>query len=262
MDLGLSGKIAIVGASSKGIGKAIAIGLAKEGTRVTICARGGEALQQTKKEIDALGGEVLAVKTDVTKYDQVQNLVRQTLETFGKPQILLNNAGGPPAGTFQDFDIDAWRQAVDLNLMSTIFMTREVLPHMIEAQWGRIINLTSTSVKQPFDGLILSNTVRAGVIGLTKSLSNELGPYGITVNSVAPGFILTDRLRDIAKRRAAEANISLEKQFEKLTERVPLGRVGQPEEFANLVVFLASERASFITGVTVQADGGLVKGLF
>ncbi|MFQ6126001.1 MAG: SDR family oxidoreductase [Candidatus Heimdallarchaeota archaeon] len=262
MDLGLSGKIAICAASSKGIGKAIAVNLAKEGAYVTICARGEEALHKTKEEIRTFGGKVLAVKADVTDYDQVQNLVKETIKTFGNPQILVNNAGGPPQATFQEVDIATWREAVDLNLMSTIYLSREVVPYMIKARWGRIINMTSVSVKQPIDNLLLSNTVRSGVIGLTKSLSNELGPYNITVNSVAPGYTLTKRLRDIAQKLAEETNRSLEDQLKEMAKDVPLGRVGQPEEIANLVVFLASEKASYITGTTIQVDGGLVKSLF
>lgn len=262
MELSLGGKIAIVAASSKGIGKAIALGLAKEGTRVTICARGEETLHKAEKEIRTIGAEVLAVKADVTKYDQVKNLVKETIETFGKPQILVNNAGGPPQATFQEIDIAMWREAVDLNLMSTIYMSREVIPHMIEAQSGRIINMTSVSVKQPIHGLLLSNTVRSGVIGLTKSLANELGKYNITVNAIAPGYTLTARLRDLALKLADDSNRSLEEQLIEMAKDVPLERVGQPEEIANLVVFLASEKASYITGTTTQVDGGLVKGLF
>lgn len=262
MDLSLVDKIAIVAASSKGIGKAIALGLAKEGTRVTICARGEEALHQAEKEIRTISGEVLAVKADVTKYDQVKNLVKETVKTFGKPQILVNNAGGPPQAIFQEIDISMWREAVDLNLMSTIYLSREVIPYLIEAKWGRIINMTSVSVKQPIDGLLLSNTVRSGVIGLTKSLANELGKYNITVNAIAPGYTLTARLRDLALKLADDFNRSLEEQLIEMAKDVPLERVGQPEEIANLVVFLASEKASYITGTTTQVDGGLVKGLF
>ena len=262
MELSLGGKIAIVAASSKGIGKAIALGLAKEGTRVTICARGEEALQQAEKEIRTIGAEVLAVKADVTKYDQVKNLVKETVKTFGKPQILVNNAGGPPQAKFQEIDISMWRDAVDLNLMSTIYLSRDVIPYLIEAKWGRIINMTSVSVKQPIDGLLLSNTVRSGVIGLTKSLANELGKYNITVNAIAPGYTLTARLRDLARKLADDFNRSLEEQLKVMAKDVPLERVGKPEEIANLVVFLASEKASYITGTTTQVDGGLVKGLF
>lgn len=262
MEMGLVDKIAIVAASSKGIGKAIALGLAKEGTRVAICARGEDALHQAEKEIRTTGAEVLAVKADVTKYDQVKNLVKETVNTFGKPQILVNNAGGPPQAIFQEIDISMWRDAVDLNLMSTIYLSREVIPYLIEAKWGRIINMTSVSVKQPIDGLLLSNTVRSGVIGLTKSLANELGKYNITVNAIAPGYTLTARLRDLALKLADDFNRSLEEQLIEMAKDVPLERVGQPEEIANLVVFLASEKASYITGTTTQVDGGLVKGLF
>ena len=242
MDLGLRGRVAIVAAASKGLGKAVALGLAREGAMVAICARGVEALRATAAELPT---ESLALAVDVTQENQVRALVEQTLDRFGRIDICVTNAGGPPARQFETASIDDWRSAVELNFMSTLHFARAVLPHMKERRWGRFLTITSVSVMQPIDGLILSNSVRSAVTGLVKSLSNEYAPFGVLVNNVCPGYTATERLKSLGVKPEAQ---------------IPLGRVAEPAEFAHVVVFLASERASYITGSSIAVDGGWVKG--
>ncbi len=262
MNLGLKDKIAVVGASSKGLGKAIAFGLAQEGAKVVICARNNEVLIQTAEEIsNATESEVLAIATDVSQPEQVEELIIETISYFGGIDILVNNAGGPKAGRFADLSAEDYQYAVHLNLMSTINLCRAVVPTMRERGGGRIINLTSVSVKQPVDGLMLSNMARTGVIGFAKTLATELAPDKILVNNVCPGIIFTDRIKQLATVRAEEAGTTFDEALKKMTADIPLGRIGDPEEFANLVVFLASEKSSYITGATIQVDGGMVKSL-
>lgn len=262
MDLGLRGRVAIVLASSKGLGRAIALGLAREGARLTICARGEDTLRKTEREVqEETGAEVLALSLDVARRESYKKLVEQTLQRFGQIDILVNNAGGPPAGPFLQLPETAWQEALNLNLLSTVFMTREVVPHMIPRRWGRIINLTSVSVKQPIENLILSNMARTGVVGFAKTLASELAPHNILVNNVCPGSFRTDRHYELARGRAQKLGITMEEYLEQQAKTIPLGRFGEPSEFADLVVFLASERASYITGATIQVDGGIVRGL-
>ena len=262
MELGLTNKIAVVGASSKGLGKAIALGLAYEGARVTICARDNEVLEQTADEIrEKTETDVLAVPTDVSQPNQVENLINRTISHFGGIDILVNNAGGPRAGRFDDLSAEDYQNAVNLNLMSTINLSKAVVPWMRKQGGGRIINLTSVSVKQPVDGLMLSNMARTGVIGFAKTLATELAPDKILVNNVCPGIIFTDRIKQLASVRAEESGITYDQALENMTANIPLGRIGDPEEFANLVVFLASEKSSYITGTTIQVDGGMVRSL-
>lgn len=262
MNLGLTDKVAVVGASSKGLGRAIALGLAQEGAKVTICARDSTALAATADDIrNQTGTEVLAVPTDVSQPEQVENLINTAISHFGGIDILVNNAGGPRAGRFDDLAAQDYQDAVHLNLMSTINLCRAAVPSMRERGGGRIINLTSVSVKQPVDNLMLSNMARTGVIGFAKTLATELAPDKILVNNVCPGIIFTDRIQQLATVRAEEAGITFDEALEKMTADIPLGRIGDPNEFANLVVFLASERASYITGTTIQVDGGMVKSL-
>jgi len=263
MDLGIKDKVAIVCASSKGLGKAVAFGLAREGVKLTVCARGKRDLDKTADEIvKETGAQVLAVECDMSKTDDIKKVVDETIKKYSRIDIVVNNAGGPPTGAFLDFSLEDWQKAIELNLFSTITMSKAVVPYMKEREWGRIINITSVAVKQPIDGLILSNTARAGVIGLAKTMSNEFGPYNITVNNVCPGRILTDRITHLASEKAKREGVSLEDALTSMEKDVPLRRIGRPEELANLVVFLASERASYITGTTIQVDGGLTRGLF
>jgi 3-oxoacyl-[acyl-carrier protein] reductase len=263
MDLGLKGRVALVAASSQGLGKAVAFGLAREGAKLALCARTTAVLEKTAEEIRSqTGAEVLARAVDVTVYEQVRSFVRETAERFGRIDICVANAGGPPSKTFAETTVEDWKAGADLNLMSTVYLAREVLPGMQERRWGRFIAITSVAVKQPVEGLILSNSVRAAVSGLVKTLANEYGPSNVLVNNVCPGYTATARLESLSAKLAAGESVPVEKIKEKWSGQVPLRRLGQPEEFANLVVFLASERASYITGVSIAVDGGLVKGIY
>ncbi len=263
MDLGLKDRVAIVAASSQGLGKAVAQGLAREGAKVAICARTESALSQTAEQIrKETGVEVLARTADVTVYEQVKRFVGETNNHFGRVDICVTNAGGPPAKPFSDTTVEDWQAGVNLNLMSTLYFVREVLPLMQKRKWGRVITVTSASVKQPIDNLVLSNSVRSAVTGLMKSLSNEYGKDNILVNNVCPGYTLTSRLDQLSGKLAKAEGVDPKQIQQRWASQVPLGRIGQPEEFANMVVFLASERASYITGVSVAIDGGHVKGIY
>lgn len=261
MDLGLKGKVAIVAAASKGLGKAVALGLAREGARLTIFSRDAERIEQAADEIrQATGGEVLALAADATQPADITRVFDETLSRYGQLDVLVTNAGGPPAGTFETLSEEDFVAAIELNLLSTLRMCRAAVPHMKE-RGGSIVTITSISVKQPLDGLILSNTARAGVVGLIKSMANELGRYNIRINNVGPGPTKTDRILDLARQRAARDEISMDASLEASAAGIPLGRLGEPEEFANVVVFLASPAASYVHGVTIPVDGGLYKGL-
>ena len=262
MDLGLKDRVAIVAASSEGLGRAVAMGLAREGAKLALCARTRSTLETAAEEIrQATGAEVLAAPVDVTVYDEVRRFVNQTRERLGHVDICVTNAGGPPAKAFSETTIEDWQAGVNLNLMSALYFAREVLPVMQKQRWGRLITITSVSVKQPIDGLILSNAVRAAVGGLVKSLSNEYAKDNVLVNNVCPGYTLTARLDELASKLAAAEGVEPHEIRARWASQVPMGRLGTPDEFANLVVFLASERASYITGVSVAVDGGFVKGI-
>ncbi|HLK48998.1 MAG TPA: SDR family oxidoreductase [Bryobacteraceae bacterium] len=263
MDLGLKARVALVAASSEGIGKAIAQGLAREGARLALCARTQSTLQATAETIRReTGAEVLARPLDVTGPNAVREFVAETVERFGTIDICVANAGGPPAKPFAESTLEDWHAAANLNLMSTVCLARETLPVMQQQRWGRFIAITSVSVKQPLEGLVLSNAVRSGVSGLVKSLSNEYGPYNVLVNNVCPGYTATARLVGLAETLARREGVATAEIESRWTTEIPLRRLGQPEELANLVVFLASERASYITGASIAVDGGFVKGLY
>jgi 3-oxoacyl-[acyl-carrier protein] reductase len=250
--------VALVTAASKGMGKACAMGLAAEGAKIVMCARTESDLKAAAEEVRArTKAEVLAMPADVTRKDDVAALVERALKTFGGVDILVANAGGPPRGYFEDLTDEQWQGAFDISLMSVVRLVRGVLPSMKARRWGRILTIQSVSVKQPIPELLLSNAVRPGVAGLMKTLAGQLGKDGITVNTVCPGKIMTDRFLGGQKL----SGLSREEFLARAVEDVPVRRIGTPEEFANVVVFLASERASYVTGVTVQVDGGLVRGL-
>jgi 3-oxoacyl-[acyl-carrier protein] reductase len=264
MDLGLKEKVALVLAASKGLGRASAATLAAEGAAVVIGARNRQIVEETAQEIQReSGSRVLAVPTDVTREEEIEAIVAATVRVFGHIDILVNNAGGPPFGTFETVGDAQWQAAFELNLLSAVRLVRLVLPHMRKRGSGRIINIVSTSVKEPIDGLILSNATRMAVVGLAKSLSFELAPDTITVNNVCPGRFLTDRIRQghaLQEQMAQGKSESEALRF--ITQDIPMRRIGKPEELGALVAFLASEQAGYITGTTIQIDGGLVRAVF
>jgi 3-oxoacyl-[acyl-carrier protein] reductase len=262
MDLGLKNRVALVAASSQGIGRATAEGFAAEGCRVAMCARNSQTLQAAADKIrKEYGVEVLAEVFDVTDAAAVGRFVAAVVQKFGTVDICVTNAGGPPAKGFLAASLDEWQRALEMNFLSTVYFAREVIPHMQRQRWGRIITLTSITTKQPVADLVLSNAARAAVVGLVKSLANEFGKDGILVNNVGPGFTATDRLKELAKTRAAASGKTEQDLFEGWAADAPLKRLGQPREVAETIVWLASERASYITGQTVLVDGGAYKGL-
>lgn len=263
MDLGIEGKVALVAASSQGLGKAVAKGFASEGAKVVICSRNAEALSAARTEItEATGAEIKTVVADLTSADDIVHLVDEAVATYGTVDILVNNAGGPPAGFFADMSDDLWQKGFELTLMSSVRMTRAVLPFMQRRKWGRIVNITSMSVKQPINELLLSNSLRMSVIGWAKTLSNQVAKDGILVNNVCPGWTRTDRLLEIFGARAKTAKASPETIENGIVSMIPMARLGEPEELANLVVFLGSQRASYITGTAIQVDGGFVQSFY
>jgi len=262
MDLGLKGRVAIVAAASKGLGRAVAEEFAKEGCHVAICARRADELERTAAEIERTSGaQVFRQTLDVTSFESVSSFVDAVERKFGRIDICVTNAGGPPAKKFLDITLEEWRAAVDLTLISTVYFAREVLPRMQQNRWGRLLTITSVSVKQPIDGLLLSNSLRAAVTGLAKTLANEFGGSGITVNNVCPGYTLTERLDELAEKQARITGVPRDQIYDTWSSEIPIGRLARPDEFAALVAFLASERASSINGTTIAVDGGWVKGL-
>lgn len=263
MDLKLENKIALITAASKGLGKSVAERLSAEGAKVIICSRNLEALKLAQKEISGkTGNNVSIVTCDVTNEDQIDKMIDEIISDYGRIDILVTNAGGPPAGGFGSFTIDDYRKAIDLNLISTITLSKKVVPYMQKQKWGRIVMITSVSVRQPIDTLILSNTSRTGVIGFMKSLSNSVAKDNVTVNAICPGYTKTQRVENLAKAFAENNNTTQEEFYKKLETDIPLGRIGTTKEFAQSVAFLTSEGAGYITGVSLKVDGGFSKGLF
>jgi 3-oxoacyl-[acyl-carrier protein] reductase len=262
METGLRDRVAIVAASSQGIGRAAAQAFAAEGCRLAMCPRKRPALQQAAEKIQQqYNVPVLAEAFDVTDAGAVRDFVKSVVVRFGSVDICVTNAGGPPAKGFLATSNDDWRQALDQNFLSTVYFAHEVIPHMQAKHWGRIITITSITTKQPVPDLVLSNAVRTAVVGLIKSLANEFGKDGILVNNVAPGYTATDRLKDLARSRSAATHQSEKDIYEGWAKDSALKRVGLPEEVADTIVWLASERASFVTGQTILVDGGAYKGL-
>ncbi|MBK8292465.1 MAG: SDR family oxidoreductase [Flammeovirgaceae bacterium] len=251
MDLHLTDKIAFVAASSNGLGKSVAIELAKEGARVIICGRNPDTLNKAKAEIEKFGN-VFVIAGDLTNNIDRDRIINTVLEKYKHVDVLITNTGGPPTGKFEELTPEDWDTAYQQLLVSAASLIRGFLPGMKTRQWGRIITITSQAVKQPVDNLILSNSIRASIVGLVKSLSNELGGYNITVNNVMPGYTQTARLDRLIQNNPTVANV---------TKEIPLGRFGQPDEFAAAVTFLASERASYITGVSLAVDGGWIRSI-
>ena len=262
MDLGLQNKVALVAASSRGLGQACAHALSVEGAKVAICARSDKTLRAAADEIASdTGNQVLAIVADLTSARDCRQLVQETVEFFGGLHVLVTNNGGPPTGYFFDLDDNDWYRAVELTLMSAIRLIRAAVPHMREQKWGRIINIASVSVKEPLDNLILSNSLRAGVVGMARTLANQLAADGITVNNVAPGYVLTDRVVSLAQTQAKAQDKSPDDILAGFAAPVPVGRIGQPEELAAVVAFLASEQAAYVNGTTLLVDGGRYRGL-
>jgi 3-oxoacyl-[acyl-carrier protein] reductase len=258
MNLNLNNKVAIVLAASKGLGKAIATSLSAEGAKVIIGSRDENELAKTAAEIHGItGGDVIAMAVDVSDGEAVKEFIEQAAAKFGRIDILLNNAGGPPFNKFENFDDDAWQKAFELNLLSFARTSRLVLPHMQKTGSGRIINIISGSVKAVLASSVLSTAMRMGVVGMAKLMADEFGPYNITVNNVAPGMILTDRLKHTIPQ-----GIDPDQALAEKAKNIPLGRIGKPEELAALVTFLASEQAAYISGTTIQVDGGASRGIF
>ncbi|OUM99562.1 MAG: 3-oxoacyl-ACP reductase [Paenibacillaceae bacterium ZCTH02-B3] len=256
----LQGKTAVVTAASRGLGKGIALRFAREGARLFIASRSEEAIRRAAEDIrEQTGAEVACLAADISRREDADRLLAAIRQKYGAVDILVNNAGGPPAGLFLELDDEAWRQAFELNLMSVVRMTRGIVPLMKERGGGRIVNIISYSIKQPIPGLILSNAMRAAVAGLTKTLSMELAPYGILVNGLAPGRILTDRIRELDRITAAKRGITPEEAAVEAESGIPMGRSGTVEEFAGAALFLASGDASYVTGQMLIVDGGLTK---
>jgi 3-oxoacyl-[acyl-carrier protein] reductase len=258
MDLKLNNKVAVILAASKGLGRAIATALSAEGARVIIGSRDETELTKTAAEIKQFtGNEVIAIPVDVSKADEIDAFIKKAAAAFGQIDILLNNAGGPPFDKFENFDDEQWQKAFELNLLSFARLSRLVLPHMQKTGSGRIINIISGSVKAVLGNSVLSTSMRMGVVGMAKLMADEFGPYNITVNNVAPGLVLTDRIKHTLPK-----DIDPEQALKEKTKNIPLGRIGKPEELAALVAFLASEQAAYISGTTIQVDGGANRSIF
>jgi 3-oxoacyl-[acyl-carrier protein] reductase len=258
MDLKLKDKVALVLAASKGLGRASAIALSAEGAKVVICSRNAGELKKTATEIHLqTDNPVVAIPADMSDREQVTDLIKRTAETFGGIDILVNNGGGPPFAQFETFDDEAWQKAFELTLLAFARTGREVLPYMKKAGSGRIINIVSSSAKSVLNNAVLSTAMRMGIVGMAKLMADELGPYGITVNNIAPGLILTDRVKEVFPK-----GVDIEQAMKDRAKTIPLGRIGKPEELGALVAFLASEQAAYISGTTIQIDGGSNRGIF
>lgn len=262
MDLGLRRKVAFVAAASRGLGRAVAEELAAEGASLVLCARNAESLSRVSKQIAKTSGvSVLDVRADVSVAEEAALAIHTGIEKFGQIDILVTNAGGPPAGRFEDLTREMWQEAMNLTLKSVLDLTREALPGMKERRWGRILNITSIAVKQPVENLMLSNSLRAAVTGFARTLANEVAAYGITVNNILPGYTRTERVEELAKAAAEREEITEAQARAKWEAEIPMKRLGDPREFAALAAFLVSERASYITGTSIPVDGGWIRSL-
>jgi 3-oxoacyl-[acyl-carrier protein] reductase len=262
MDLGLKDRVALVCGASRGLGKAVAEGLAREGAKLAICSRSPEGIARAAAQIASeFGVEVLGRAADLSRAGEAGDFFQEARVRLGKVDILVTNAGGPPSLPFDEISDAQWQAAFELTLMSAVILIREALPVMQENGYGRIVNLTSVAVKQPIEGLILSNTLRAGLVGLAKTLSSVYARHNVTINNVCPGYTMTERVRELSEVLARRQGVSVEEVIREWETQIPMGRLGRPEELASLVVFLASEKAGYLTGTTIQVDGGYFKGL-
>jgi 3-oxoacyl-[acyl-carrier protein] reductase len=262
MELGLKGRVAMVAAASKGLGRAVAESLAAEGCRLSICSRSTDNLDGARHTIEDAGGEALAVKCDVSSADDLQRWVEATVATFGNVDILVTNTGGPPAAKFMTLSEDQWRTGIESTLMNVVRLCKLVIPDMQQRKWGRIVNITSLVAKQPLDLLTISSTLRAGLSALTKTLADQVARDNILVNAVLPGHIATDRQTHLNEIRAKEQGITVDQYAARVQESIPMGRFGRPAEIGDMVTFLCSERASYLTGVSLQVDGGIIRATF
>jgi len=260
MDLGLKDRVAIIGGGSKGLGRACADSLAQEGATLVICSRNAGELDRGAGEISAATGvEVLAVAGDLSLLEDIQALVKRTVDHYGRLDILVNNSGGPPAGRAVDTSEEVWLQSIDMALMFFIRMSRESVLHMKDRGWGRIVNILASSVYQPIDNLVTSGVTRMGAVAYAKSLADEVGRDNILVNNVAPGYLLTDRMMHIFETRSQDTGANVEDLLQAHSSTIPVGRLGRPEELGDLVTFLSSEKNSYTTGATILVDGGVVR---
>ncbi len=262
MDFGIRNRVAMVSAASKGLGRAIASSLSAEGVRLSICSRTLESLEEARKSIESAGGDVLAIACDVSKAADLQRWYEKTIERFGQVDILVTNTGGPPAAPFLELDEQQWQSGIDSTLMNVVRLCNLVIPGMQQRRWGRIVHITSLVAKQPTGLLTISSTLRAGLSALTKTLGDQVASDGITVNAVLPGHYLTDRQRHLADIRAREQGITPQQVLDKSVGAIPMGRFGEPRELGDVVTFLCSERASYLTGASIQVDGGIIRSTF
>ena len=260
MDLGLTGRVAVIGGGSKGLGRACADSLAQEGTNLAICSRNAEELEAAAAEIRAAAGvEVLAVPGDLSRLEDIQRLIQTTVDRYGRLDIADANSGGPPSGRAADTDEETWSRSIDMALSFFIRMGREATPHMRQQKWGRIVNILASTVYQPIDNLVTSGVTRMGAVAYAKSLADEVGRDNVLVNNVAPGFLMTERMRHIFETRSEETGQDLESVLEAGSSRIPVGRFGRPEELGDFVAYLCSDKNTYVTGATILVDGGVVR---
>jgi 3-oxoacyl-[acyl-carrier protein] reductase len=265
MNLGLRGKVGIVCGASAGLGRAAAAALAREGASIVVCSRDKKRIAEAAagmRRTAPKGAEVVPMVADMSSAADIGRLVKATVKRFGRVDILVSNAGGPPVAAFPDLSDEAWERGTQLTLMSTVRCIRAVIPYMKKQGWGRIVTITSIAARQPINDLVISSSIRPGLLGLTKVLGNQYSADGICINAVAPGFILTDRQKEIGAARAKTKGITFEEYLKESAREIPLGRLGRPEELADVIAFLCSERSSYVTGTTITVDGGLARGIF
>lgn len=262
MDLGVKGKVALVCASSHGLGFATASRLAREGAAVVVCGRDAGSVEAARAEIAGTGGKAIGIPVDLYSADDRVRLIHETEAALGPIDIAVLNTGGPPTGTFESITLEQWQDAYKSLVETVVHLSQLVLPGMVQKKWGRVLAVTSFVARQPADLMALSNSLRSSVIGVMRTLANEYGPHGITVNSILPGYILTDRMRKVARAQAEAKGQPADQAFDRIAANVPLGRLGDPEEFGNLAAFLVSDAASYVTGQAITIDGGLSKGVY